>query len=178
MSTLRWSTASPTATSVPSLEEIQTPTTTAANPSPQGSHSHGATQPDGLETSAVLEMSQEVEIPVTPPVRVNAHVLRILLDEQFHEEVREEAAPYSASVTIIQALIPRPTVYSDIEVAVDAAGLEDTTPRSCRSWQMWSPTDPQQPKKRTTIPADAAARPPDLIWWTATSSVISRTVFG
>ena len=82
--------------------------------------------PEGPEASAVLEISHEAELPVTPSVRVNAHVLRVLLDERLLEEVREElGASYVVYSTITPALIPRPTVYSDIVLTVDAEGLED-----------------------------------------------------
>ena len=82
--------------------------------------------PDGPETSAVLEMSHEAELPVTPAVRVNAHVLRILLDERLLQQVREElGASYVVYSRITPALIPKPTVYSDVVVTVDDEGLED-----------------------------------------------------
>ena len=34
----------------------------------------------GPEMSAILEISHEAELPVTPSVRVNAHMLRVILD--------------------------------------------------------------------------------------------------
>ena len=80
----------------------------------------------GPEMSAVLEISHEVELPVTPSARVNAHVLRVILDERLFQQVREElGGSYVASASIVPALIPRPTVYSDIVVTANAAGLED-----------------------------------------------------
>ncbi|MDE0287317.1 MAG: insulinase family protein, partial [bacterium] len=82
--------------------------------------------PEGPEASAVLEISHEAELPVTPSVRVNAHVLRVLLDERLLQQVREElGASYVVYSTISPTPIPRPTVYSDIVLTVDAEGLED-----------------------------------------------------
>ena len=82
--------------------------------------------PVGPEVSAVLEISHEAELPLTPSARVNAHVLRVLLDERLLKQIREElGGSYVASVTITPALTPRPKVYSDIVITVDAEGLED-----------------------------------------------------
>ena len=82
--------------------------------------------PVGPEMSAVLEISHEAELAVTPSARVNAHVLRVLLDERLLKQVREElGGSYVASVTITPVQLPRPKVYSDIVVTVDAEGLED-----------------------------------------------------
>ena len=82
--------------------------------------------PVGPEMSAVLEMSHEAEVPLTPSARVNAHVLRVLLRERLFQQVREElGGSYVASVTITPALIPRPTVFSEIVITADAAGLEE-----------------------------------------------------
>ena len=81
--------------------------------------------PAGPDTSAVLEIYHEAEVPVTPSTRVNAHVLRILLDERLLQQVREElGASYVAHSKIIPVQTPRPTVYSDIVVTVDAEGLD------------------------------------------------------
>ena len=82
--------------------------------------------PVGPEMSAVLEISYEADVPVTPSARVNAHVLRVILDERLFQQVREElGGSYVASVSIVPALTPRPKAYSDIVVTVDAAGLDD-----------------------------------------------------
>ena len=82
--------------------------------------------PVGPETSAVLEISHEAEVPVTPAVRVNAHMLRVLLDERLFQQVREElGSSYVAYSTISPTLIPRPTIYSEIVVTADAARLEE-----------------------------------------------------
>ena len=82
--------------------------------------------PVGPEMSAVLEISHEAKLPVNPSTRVNAHVLRVILDGRLVQQVREElGASYVAYSTISTAIIPRPTVYSDIVVTADAARLED-----------------------------------------------------
>ena len=81
--------------------------------------------PVGAEMSAVLEISHEAEFPVTPAVRVNAHVLRVLLDERLFQQVREQlGASYVASSTITPVYTPKHRVYSEIVVTADAAGLE------------------------------------------------------
>ena len=86
--------------------------------------------PVGTETSAVLEMSHEAELPVTPSTRVNAHVLRVILDERLFQQVREElGASYVAYSTITPASTPRPTIYSEILFTADAARLDDAHAR-------------------------------------------------
>ena len=86
--------------------------------------------PVGAEMSAVLEMSYEAEVAVTPSSRVSAHVLRVILDDRLFRLVREElGASYVASVSINPALVPPHTVYSGIVVTSDAANLEDTHTR-------------------------------------------------
>ena len=81
--------------------------------------------PVGAEMSAVLEISHEAEFPVTPALRVNAHVLRVLLDERLFQQVREQlGASYVASSTITPVYTPRHSVYSDIVVTADAASLQ------------------------------------------------------
>lgn len=63
---------------------------------------------------------------VTPSTSVNAHVLRIVLDERLLKEVREGlGASYVATLAISPSLLPRPTVYSRVYITVDAAYLED-----------------------------------------------------
>ena len=82
--------------------------------------------PVSPEMSAVLEISHEAEFPVTPSARVNAHMLRVILDERLFQQIREElGASYVASVSITPVLTPRHRVYSDIVVTTDAAGLEE-----------------------------------------------------
>ena len=81
--------------------------------------------PVGAEMSAVLEISHEAELPVTPSVRVNAHVLGALLDERLFQQVREELGlSYVAYSIIATQYTPRHRVSSDIVVTADAAGLE------------------------------------------------------
>jgi len=82
--------------------------------------------PVGAEMSAVLQISHEAEFPVTPSVRVNAHMLRIILDERLFQQVREQlGASYVVYSTITPAYTPKHRVYSDIALTVDGAGLED-----------------------------------------------------
>ena len=82
--------------------------------------------PEGPETSATLEIRHEAELPVTPSTRVNAHLLRIILDERLLKEVREElGASYVAAVAISSSQLPRPTVYSRVVITVDAEYVEE-----------------------------------------------------
>ena len=86
--------------------------------------------PIGAEMSAVLEMSHEAKVAVTPSLRVNAHVLRVILADRLVRLVREElGASYVASVSISPALAPSHRVYSDIVVTSDAASFEDAHTR-------------------------------------------------
>ncbi len=79
----------------------------------------------GPEMGAVLEISYEVEHPVTPSSRVNAHVLRVLLDDVLFRLIREEVgASYVASVSISPSFTPTNRVYSDIVVTSDGPSLE------------------------------------------------------
>lgn len=81
--------------------------------------------PVGPEMGAVLEISYEAERPVTPSLRVNAHVLRVLLDDILFRLIREEVgASYVASVSISPSFIPTNRVYSDIVVTSDGPSLE------------------------------------------------------
>ncbi len=87
--------------------------------------------PVSSDESAVMEMSYEAEIPVTPSLRVNAHVLRVILDNRLTLLVREElGASYVTQVSIGPAFAPRPTVYSDIVFTADAARLDDAHART------------------------------------------------
>ena len=87
--------------------------------------------PVSAEESAVMEMSYETEIQVTPSLRVNAHVLRVILDNRLTLLVREElGASYITEVSIGPAFAPRPTVYSSIVFTADAAGLDDAHARA------------------------------------------------
>ena len=82
--------------------------------------------PIGGNMSAVLQMYHEAEGAVTPSARVNAHILRVILDDRLTQLVREElGASYIAGVSIEPALTPRPTIYSDLFFTVDAAGYQD-----------------------------------------------------
>ena len=82
--------------------------------------------PVSEDESAVMEMSYEAELPVTPSLRVNANVLRVILDDRMTRLVREElGASYVTQVSISPALAPRPTVYSDILFTSDGARLDD-----------------------------------------------------
>jgi zinc protease len=82
--------------------------------------------PEGPETSATLEIYHEAELPVTPSLRVNAHVLRVLLDERLLKQVRQElGASYVAGVAISPSLLPRPAVNSRVVITVDAAYVEE-----------------------------------------------------
>ena len=83
------------------------------------------------DMSAVMEMFHEVEVSVTPPVRVNAHVLRIILADRLVRLVREElGASYITQVSISPALAPRPAVYSDIVFTADADRFDDAHART------------------------------------------------
>ena len=87
--------------------------------------------PVSADESAVMQMSYESEIPVTPSLRVNAHVLRVILDNRLTLLVREElGASYVTQVSISPAFAPRPTVYSDIVFTSDAARLDDAHART------------------------------------------------
>ena len=87
--------------------------------------------PVSADESAVMEMSYEAETPVTPSLRVNAHVLRVILDNRLTLLVREElGASYITQVSISPAFAPRPTVYSDIVFTSDAARLDDAHART------------------------------------------------
>ena len=82
--------------------------------------------PIGENMSAVLQMYHEAEGTVTPSTRVNAHILRVILDDRLTQLVREElGASYIAGVSIEPALTPRPTIYSDLFFTVDADGYQD-----------------------------------------------------
>lgn len=81
--------------------------------------------PIGPDMSAVLEISHEAGIELTPAARVNAHVLRVILDDRLFRLVREEVgASYVASVSIYPGLTPDHTLYSDIVVTSDGPSLE------------------------------------------------------
>ena len=87
--------------------------------------------PVSADETAVMEMSHETEMAVTPSLRVNAHVLRVILDNRLTLLVREElGASYVTQVSISPAFAPRPTVYSDIVFTADAAGLDDAHART------------------------------------------------
>ena len=87
--------------------------------------------PVSTDESAVMEMSYETEIPVTPSLRVNAHVLRVILDNRLTLLVREElGASYVTQVSIGPAFAPRPTVYSEVLFTSDAARLDDAHART------------------------------------------------
>ena len=87
--------------------------------------------PVSEDESAVMEISHETHIAVTPSLRVNAHVLRVILADRLTLLVREElGASYVTQVTIDPALAPRHTVYSDIVFTADAAGLDDAHART------------------------------------------------
>ena len=82
------------------------------------------------DMSAVMEMSYETERSVTPSVRVNAHVLRVILDDRLTRLVREElGASYVTQVSINPALAPRHAIYSDIVFTADAERLDDAHAR-------------------------------------------------
>ena len=82
------------------------------------------------DMSAVMEMSYETAVPVTPSVRVNAHVLRVILDDRLVRLVREElGASYITQVSIRPALAPRHTIYSDVVFTADADRLDDAHAR-------------------------------------------------
>ena len=81
--------------------------------------------PVGADMSAVLEISHEAEIEITPSSRVNAYVLRILLDNLLFLLVREElGASYVAGVTINPAFLPTHNLYSHINVTSDGPRLD------------------------------------------------------
>ncbi len=87
--------------------------------------------PVSEDESAVMEMSYETQTPVTPSLRVNAHVLRVILSDRLTRLVREElGASYITQVAISPALAPRPTVYSDIVFTADAARFDDAHART------------------------------------------------
>ena len=87
--------------------------------------------PVSADESAVMQMSYESEIPVTPSLRVNAHVLRVILDNRLTLLVREElGASYVTQVSISPAFAPRPTVYADIAFTADGARLDDAHART------------------------------------------------
>jgi len=74
----------------------------------------------------VLEMYHESHQSVGPAVRVNAHVLQIILDDRLTRLVREElGASYVAYSSISTALTPQPTIYSDVVFTADPGGFED-----------------------------------------------------
>ena len=78
------------------------------------------------EASAVLEMYHENEQSVGPSVRVNAHVLQIVLDDRLTRLVREQlGASYVTYSSLATSLTPRPTVYSDVVFTSDPSGFED-----------------------------------------------------
>ena len=87
--------------------------------------------PLDADETAVMEMSHETEMAVTPSLRVNAHVLRVILDNRLTLLVREElGASYVTQVSISPAFAPRPTVYSDIVFTADGARLDDAHART------------------------------------------------
>jgi len=87
--------------------------------------------PVSADETAVMEMSHETEMAVTPSLRVNAHVLRVILDNRLTLLVREElGASYVTQVAISPAFAPRPTVYSDIVFTSDGARLDDAHART------------------------------------------------
>ena len=87
--------------------------------------------PVSADETAVMEMSHETEMAVTPSLRVNAHVLRVILDNRLTLLVREElGASYVTQVSISPAFAPRPTVYADIAFTSDAARLDDAHART------------------------------------------------
>ena len=87
--------------------------------------------PVSEDESAVMEMSHETQIPVTPSLRVNAHVLRVILADRLTRLVREElGASYVTQVSIGPALAPRHTVYSEILFTADGARLDDAHART------------------------------------------------
>ncbi len=81
--------------------------------------------PVDAEMGAVLEIHYEVNRPVTPSLRAEAHVLRVILDDILFRLIREEVgASYVTSVSVNPSFSPTHVVYSDILITSDGASLE------------------------------------------------------